>query len=243
MNPAELRKIRLSTGVKWALGLAAALVIAPVIFLVVKGLIGLALAGIVGLAIINFAPVMSMKFANWKLQAIKGEAMRNPVETLQSVWSEKEEALAEFLKRITDFATEVNGFGNKLEDFKVEFPGEAPKFEATLRSMQDLLGRRQQRYRESKEKLAEFAGEIRKADAIWRMGLAAQAMTQAAGMTEDDFMQRIKTETAYDSVQTSLNRAMAELEASLLEEAPMALTHQPSDGLVIPINQNLKVAR
>jgi hypothetical protein len=239
----DIKKLRLSTGVKWALGLAAALLIAPVIFLVVKGLVGLALAAAVGLAIINFAPVLSMNFANWKLKAVKYAASVSPVETLQNVWNEKDQALKASLATITDFAAQVAGFDDKLDGFRAEFPGESAKFEATLRAMQALLAKRKQRYQESRDKLAEFAGEIRKADAIWKMGLAAQAMTRAAGMTEDDFMQRIKTETAYDSVQESLNRAMAELDASLLEEAPLAIENQPSQGMVIPINQAVGVAR
>jgi hypothetical protein len=50
------------------------------------------------------------------------------------------------------------------------------------------------------------------------MGQAAAAMTSAAGMTEDDFLQKISTETALDSVQKSMNRAFADLEVSLLED-------------------------
>jgi len=231
----EARKEKIATAVKWGLGLLAALVVSPIIFMVVKGLVGLAVAGVVGLALINFAPVVAMKFANWKLKAIKGEAARNPVETMQNVYQEKEAALAAFLRRIEDFAAEVANFADKLDGFKSEFPADAGKFEATLASMKRLLGVRRQRYTESKAMLASFAGEIRKAEAIWKMGLAAQAMTRAAGMTEDDFMQRLKAETAIDAVQSSLNRAMAELETSLMDEAPDALEHHPSNVIEMPI--------
>lgn len=234
MDALDIRKARLSSAVKWGLGIAAAVLISPVIFLAVQGLIGLALAGIVGLAIINFAPVLGMKFANWKLKAIKAEAARNPVETMQAVYAEKAAALKSYLDRIEAFAGEVLTFSDKLDGFKAQFPGDAGKFEATLKAMQQLLQRRRERYSESKRKLAEFDGEIRKADAIWKMGLAAQAMTKAAGMTDDDFMQRIKTETAIDAVQTSLNRAMAELETSLLEETPV-LTNQSAEVIELPV--------
>ena len=91
MDALDIRKARLSSAVKWGLGIAAAVLISPVIFLAVQGLIGLALAGIVGLAIINFAPVLGMKFANWKLKAIKAdpasefERIRTASQQLQSV--------------------------------------------------------------------------------------------------------------------------------------------------------------
>lgn len=234
MNELELKKRRLSTGVKWGLGLAAALIISPVIFMIVKGLVGLAIAGVVGLAIINFAPVLSMKFANWKLKGIKAEAARNPVETMQHVYMEKESSLAAFLDGIEEFATEVNNFEDELATFKRQFPNEAPKFDKTFDAMQTLLKRRRQRYSEAKNALYQFSAEINKADAIWKMGLAAQKLTKAAGQTDDDFMQRIKTETAIDSVQSSLNRAMAELETSLLEETP-AIGYSSADVIELPV--------
>jgi hypothetical protein len=96
-----------------------------------------------------------------------------------------------------------------------------------LAAMQELLKRRRVKLAEARQELSAFAVEIRKADAIWKMGQAAASMHKAAGMTEDSFMQRIKTETAIDSVQSNLNRALAQLETSLAEELP-ALEHNPS---------------
>ena len=46
--------------------------------------IGLVIAAIVGLAIVMFTPVVAIKFANWRLQAIKAESRANPIETLQN---------------------------------------------------------------------------------------------------------------------------------------------------------------
>lgn len=232
----ETRKRRIATGVKWGLGLVAAAILGPLAYLAIKGIVGLAVALLLGAAVINFAPVVGMKFANWKLKAIKGEAMRSPIETMQNVFLEKEEALAAFLKRIEDFATEVANFTDKLDSFKAQFPGEAHKFQSTLDGMTRLLEVRRHKYAESQTRLQAFSGEIKKADAIWKMGLAAQAMTRAAGMTEDDFLQRLKTETAIDSVQSQLNRAMAELESSLLEEAPM-LADNSKAGVVLTIEK------
>jgi DNA repair exonuclease SbcCD ATPase subunit len=223
----DIRKEKLATKVKWGLALLAALIVSPVIFMIVQGLVGLAIAGVVGLAIISFAPVVAMKFANWKLRAIKAEAAANPVETMQNVYREKDGSIKAFAQRIEDFATEVGNFDDKLDGFKTEFPADAAKFEATLQAMTSLLSRRRARLTEARQELNSFASEIRKADAIWKMGLAAQSMHRAAGMTEDDFMQRIKTETAIDAVQSNLNRALAQLETSLAEEMP-AIENNPS---------------
>lgn len=226
----DLRKQKLASKVKIGLAALAALLVSPVIFLIIKGLVGLAIAAVVGLGIISFAPVVAMKFANWKLKAIKAEAAANPVETMQNVYSEKEQAVNGYAQRIEDFATEVMNFESKLAGFRTEFPAEAPRFDATHRAMLKLLELRRARLVEARGELKRFAGEIRKADAIWKMGQAAQSMTKAAGMTEDDFMQRIKTETAIESVQANLNRAFAQLESALAEETP-ALDFNPSPVL------------
>lgn len=223
----EQRKARLATGLKWGLGLLGAAIIAPLVFLAVQGLAGLIIAGVLGLAIVHGAPVVSMKFANWKIKAIKAEATRNPVETMQHVLMEKGAAVKAFAQRVEDFATEVRNFGDKLDGFRAEFPAEAPKFEATIGQMNKLLQLRRARLKEARDELARFEGEIRKADAIWKMSLAASSMHRAAGMTEDSIMQRIKTETAVDSVQSSLNRALSQLETSLSEET-LAVEHSSS---------------
>lgn len=229
----DLRKQKLATKVKWGLAALAALIVSPVIFMVVQGLVGLAIAGVVGLAIISFSPVVAMKFANWKLKAIKAEAAANPVETMQNVYNEKERAVDGFSRRIEDFATEVMNFESKLAGFRTEFPAEAPRFDATHQAMLKLLQLRRARLTEARSELRRFAGEIRKADAIWKMGQAAQSMTKAAGMTEDDFMQRIKKDTAIESVQHNLNRAFAQLESALAEEVPQ-LEHQPAHVIDVP---------
>jgi flagellar biosynthesis chaperone FliJ len=223
----EQRKVRLARWVKWGAGLAGAAIIAPIVFLAIQGLIGLIVAGVLGLVIVHGAPVLATMFANWKIKAIKAEAARNPVETMQAVLQEKDQAVKAFAQRVEDFATEVRNFGDKLDGFRTQFPVEAPKFEDNLRSMKKLLDLRRQRLREARDELGRFESEIRKVDAIWKMSLAASSMHRAAGMTEDSIMQRIKTETAIDSVQSSLNRALSQLETSLSEESA-AIEHDPS---------------
>ena len=221
----DQRKARIASLSKWGLGLVGAVLIAPFVFLAVKGIVGLAMALIVGLGIIHGAPVLGMKFANWKLKAIKFEASRNPVETMQAVLMEKQSAVSTFADRVTDFGTEVKNFATKLDGFRVQFPTEAPKFEETLSQMQKLLQIRQERLQEARSELRLFEGEIRKVDAIWKMSLAANQMHRSAGMTEDSIMQRIKTETAIDSVQASLNRSLAQLESALAQETIQIENH------------------
>lgn len=218
---APFKGSKLATSLKWGLGLTAAVVISPVIFMAVSGIVGLSLAVVVGLALVNGAPVVAMKLANWKLKGIKHEASVNPVETLQNGYREQDAALVRFARSITEFRMEVANFAGQIEVFASQFPQDAEKFRNQLATMNRLLKVREARYQAARDELIKFAGEIKRAEAIWKMGQAAQRLNKAAGFSDDDFLARIKTETALDSVQSSMNKAFAELETSLLDEAPL----------------------
>ena len=239
-NDMELRRKKIETYTKWGLGALGALVISPVIFMIVKGIIGLAIAGAVGLAVITFAPVVAMKFANWKLRAVKAEASANPIETLQNVFKEKMDALRRFSESITVFHAEVANFADKVKLFEKQYPADAGKFAEQLEKMRELLKLRQNNYKQAQGELALFESEIQRASAIWDMANAAAAMNKAAGMNEDDILEKIKTETAVDSVQKNLNRAFAELETSLIEE-PVATAEQLNSLTPAPRGQMRKV--
>lgn len=217
----EQKKQRLATGVKWGLGLAGAVVVSPFIFLAVKGAVGLAIAGAVGLGIINFAPVVSMKFANWKLKAIKHEAKTNPIETLQNVSVKKKVDLNLFAEKIRTFSGRVRSFSDKVDGLKVKFPQDAKKFDEQLAQLNALLAARKAKYKAAQEALEKFDHEIERAQAIWEVALAAKDATQAAGgNAEADALERIKAETAVGAVQDELNAQLSELETALLEEPP-----------------------
>lgn len=218
---------KMATALKWGLGLVAAAVIAPFIFLTVKGLVGLALAGAVGLAIINGAPVLSSLLANWKVKGIKAVATANPVEQLQNVLMERQRALTNFAEQITEFASRVRQFESKLAGFKRQFPGEADKFDEQAAAMNRLLANRRARYDDVRQQLIAFEMEVKKADAIWQMSQAAAELHKAAGMDGEDVYAKIKAETALESVEMSLNRSFAQLETALLEEGGSGYTSPP----------------
>lgn len=239
------KKQRIASIAKWSLAAIAALLVAPIIFLVIKGAVGLVVAAVIGLAVVNFAPAVSMKFANWKLKAIKAEANRNPIETLQNVFQARMADKAAFKTRITAFRTEVSGFADKVEVFKAQFPKDADKFARQLEGMNMLLARREAKYKQVKAELEQFEAEIQRADAIWQMSLAAQALNAAAGMENEDVYAKIKTETAIESVQYSLNKAFAEMQTELMDNPSeyMPPSLPPPDGdnsMVVDINVRQK---
>lgn len=248
MNLQELNKKRqqYATFVKWGLVLLA-IALAPFIMWAVKNLAIAAAAGAVGLAIVNFAPAVAMKFANWKLKAIKAEATKNPIETLQNVFRARTADKNAFRERITAFRSEVSGFADKVDLFKTQFPKDAERYVRQLEGMRNLLKRREQKYLQVKAELEQFELEIQRADAIWKMSLAAQAMNEAAGMESEDVYAKIKTETAIESVQQSLNLAFSEMETDLLESQPYetyveipSIQSKAADPLQLPIATRVK---
>ena len=224
MNTEQKRK-RIELAVKLVgLGIAG-FIVAPFVFIAIKGLVGLVLAALFGWAVVWFTPVVATTLANWRLKALKAEASRNPVETLQNDYIKRREKLGEFREAIKTFMAEIENFADKLSAFAKQYPQEAPKFKSNLEKMKQLLSLRQNKYKQAERQLEAYELEIQKAGAIWEMGQAAAAMNQAAGMTEEDFMAKVMVETALDSVQKNLNSALAELEVSLLEESESA--HAP----------------
>lgn len=242
----EQKRKRITTIVKIAALVVAGFVVAPYIFLAVKGVIGLAIAAGVAVVMVNVAPVLADKLANWRLAAIKREAAKNPIETLQLDFGKRQQALGKFKQAITNFGAATLNFEDKLDSFKERFPKDSAKFESQLTKMKALLTIRKKKYGEAQDALEQFANEIDRAKAIWSMGQEAAKMNSAAGMTDDDFLSKIKTETALDSVTTSMNSAFAELETSLdeskAEKEVKALT-EGSTVTVEPIVEKIKVKR
>lgn len=251
MNEADLaeKKRRITLAVKVVLLVGACAVLAPVVFLAIKGLVGLIVAGVIALVAVNLAPVFAEWVGDWRLKAIKAAAAANPIETLQLDYAQRQEALGQFRQSITNFVTAVKNFEDRLDGFKKKWPEEAPKFEEQREKMKEIVSLRRKKLHEAEASLVKYDAEIDKAKALWEMAQEAAKMNKAAGMKDDDFMAKIKVETAIDSVTSSMNSAFAELETSLdqqeAEKNAMALLeHKPSDRLVpLKSSEEVKVKK
>ena len=218
--------------IKVVLFVLLGLIAAPIAFIAIKGLIGLIAAAVIAFAAITIAPVVGDMAANWKLKALKDEAARNPVETLQRELLRRQTLLDDQKPKIERFETKILNFEGKLAGFKRQYPEEAPRFERTLSSMRQLLALRKERYQEAKGNLVQFELETQKARAIWEMGQAAKDASEG-GMTEDDFYAKLKTDTSIEAIEETMNESFARLESSLLESKeptlPMTTKRQLTD--------------
>lgn len=226
-------------------------VLAPYIFLSIKGIMGLIIACTIGFVAINMAPWFAVKVANWRLKALKYEASKNPVETLELTYQKKEEGLLAFRDNIKVFHAEVENFRAVVQEHKERYPGDT-KYDEKFNKMVQLLNLRAAKYKQAQRNLAEFAEVIERKRSEWKIVQAAAKMDKAAG-AGDDFVSKLMADTALDSVQTSLNTAFAELEVSLLDEAinvtptnestasAPAIDTAARPALVAPTNRSLEL--
>jgi hypothetical protein len=239
----DLRRQRISARVKWALGLLAALLISPVIFLVVKGLVGLAIAGIVGLAIINFAPLVAMKFANWKLKGMKAEARENPIETRQNIAMQARQRIRDAETALTTFSTEVRNFTDQVKELSQSQPEDAADFEQQLANLKRLLQLKQEGLVAARAGADAFEKATERAARKWKVAQAAIRMQKLAGAAVDDALTRILAEESLDSVQTAMNQALSELDTAIAMSSAPALP-APTPGVIdinaVEIRERLK---
>lgn len=226
MNDLDAKKQRIETIAK-IVGIAVTgFFVAPFIFLTIKGILGLAIAAGMSFVIVNFLPYFAMKVANWRLQAIKAEAMKNPIETLQNEYAAKQGALQVFKANIMTFAAQVLSFETQVNKYVREGLEDAAIYKEQLGKMKELLALRKKRYEVAVSLLAEFEATIQRTDRKWQMAIAAAKMNEAAGQIEGDAFSKICIETALEGVQTQLNQSLAELETALLDDKVKAEQHR-----------------
>ena len=217
----QAKRDRIALIAKIGLGALGALIISPIIFLVVKGIVGLIVAGVLGLALVNFAPVVAMKFANWKVKAIVGEARQNPIETLTNLLIVKRQAFQEFRTQVTNAATAEKDFAEKVRQFKIQYPARAPEFEGQLQSMHVLVEQKKVALQNAQIAIHQGEDKLKEMQAYWDMSQAAQRANAAANMDTGDLYEKLKADTACDAVFESMNKAFAQVDiASALETAP-----------------------
>jgi hypothetical protein len=227
MNNIEQKRTTYDKWFKIGLVALGALIISPIIFLVVKGIVGLVIAGVIGLIVVNFAPVVSMKLANWKVRGIVAEAKENPIETMINLLNEKKVAYRTFKTSVETAVTASKTFEQKCKDFAQKYPARADEFVVQVAAMKQLVEKKKIALQQAQAMLIDGDNKLEEMQAYWSMSQAAQEANKAAGMSTGDQFEKLKSDTACDSVFESMNRAFAELEVAAALDAP-ALENNPS---------------
>lgn len=213
MNEFEARKKKI---VRIGLGLALLVVfgvLAPFFFLALKGAVAAAATLVVGGLTIGLAPLVSQKFANWRLKMIKAEARANPIETLQiaymnrmNAWRAKEEA-------INVYAAAVTQYINKAKQFVQKYPHKMPEYKEKAEGMQKLLHLRRAKLRAAAEVLDRERDLIEEKKHEYQMALEL-ARVNAAGkdIDENAVLEEMKIGEAMNEIDRASAIAFAELD-------------------------------
>lgn len=214
----------------WGLGLGAAIVIAPFVFLMIGGIVGVAAALGVTYAALKFAPVFGMMTSNLALKAIRWEARRNPVETKMQIYKEDKEQTDAFEKECSEFNDQVEAYRNQIAGFVKKYPAEAPTFLEELRGYEELRGARYEALRDMRANLVLQSEDIERSTAIWDMTKASDRMGKLAGrLSQKDATRQIMESEANKAIEDGRARARAAMihirntQAGLKSSAPAAI--------------------
>ena len=192
------------------LGLA---VFGPVIWLAVGGALGLICLGVIWTATWMLRPWVMTVAANMRLKLIKAEAAKNPVETLQAEHLRQSEILEERKKGVEAMAGAIKTLDQAIDSLERDFPDspELPQMREDQAELTKLLDNRRADWKDAYISLGEFAKEIQRVSKLWDVSLAAAKARQQSGLTETEWLSKLKTQTSIDAIRTNLNTQLAAL--------------------------------
>lgn len=224
----EQRAARWGTAAKIAAYGILGFFISPFVLSAIQGLLGLiALVAIYGIVWVML-PAIGDAGKNLRLKLIKAEAARNPIETLEAEHLRRTHVLQERKVKIENLAAKTNGFGTKLAGFKRDYPEEAPVYQEIYDKMVLLLKRSREQWVIAEQQLEAFEGEIEKAKAKWAMALAASDLRQDAGRVEAEFLAKLKVNYSFETIETGMNLAFAQLDTLLMEGDKVEINVTPA---------------
>lgn len=245
-----------SKWIKLGVGIGVVTLLGPILWFAVSAMLGAAalglataLVGAICLAIVNFTPVVAMKLENAKINAIKAEATKNPIPTLQASLIEDKKARDEDDRAITDFDSEISNIEDKFDTLTRDLtPKDVDKFRSDIEEMKTELFAQQKDLAEVDRIIGLKEVAIKRASAIWQLSMViGGANAKFSQRNADAAIKQIKEETAIDSV----NKAMATSRAQLRQRvrnrqeapSPLGITSQPTNVIEMEVTQQQKVAR
>ncbi len=226
------RAKRWGTFVKYAGLLLLGFIVAPYVFTAIAGLIGLAVAGALIGGYWIAMPKVETWAANMRLKLVKAEAAKNPIETLENDFHERTQKLNDNKNRLAMLIAKTEGFGSQLEQFKKLAPSRAAKFEEVYAKMHQLCNLTGSELKKAKDALKDREGQIEIAKAEWGMALSAKDLTKDAGQIEQDFLAKLKTDTAFCAVTDGMNNAFAQVDILLLEGESTTINVTPAQPML-----------
>lgn len=213
-----------SNKLKWLIGLGGALLLAPIAWALAYAILGaaalaasLAVAAIVGAVILYGTPVVLMKLQNAKINAIIAEATKNPIPTLWQEWEKDGKEIDALDNAVSEYCAEIENCKDKIKKLAGKLTEEdIQRFSGDIQLMEADLEQQEKDLQTLRDEHADFKTSISRAEAIYDVSMAmdkANAKNRLA--FHEEMMTRIKKETAYDAVMSSMNTSKARLRARI----------------------------
>jgi hypothetical protein len=233
----ELKRKRIETLAKIGALVVTCLVLGPFYLTLLHGLgalFALFIAFGIGFVAINFMPWFAAMVANWRLKALKYEASVNPIETLENQEADKMKALAARREEIKELLVVVQDLWGQIQEHDAQYPGKPSQNLERYNKLRALVANRGEKFKQAKQSLAEFHDFIEEKRSDWRI---AQTFAKAQKLANagEDFQTNLMKDTASIAIQDGLNRVFAELDASALDEQPVA--QAPTQVTTLPASK------
>jgi phage shock protein A len=171
--------------------------------------------------------------ATFFLKLIKMDAAQNPIETMQDLWRSRGEQIAAAETQLRKFSGNVEDYTVQVVALKKKYPQEASRFEQHLAAMVELRRRRYEALSGAKTELGKYYEGIQRADAIWNMTKASNALSDAAGqLSSKDAVAQIRSDEAIKAVELSMAQSFADLNHMLQLEVQEPAGFIPTESAV-----------
>lgn len=204
---------------KYAALLGVGFLVAPYIWVAIGGVIGLiAAAGVFGLTWMT-KDWLYMKAGNMRLALIKHEAATNPVETLQAEHLRNSQMLQDRKVGLEAMSGAIRTLDQAIDSLEKDFPDspELPQMRDDQKELMALEDSRKKDWQDAYIMHGEFAKEIKRVGKLWEVSLAAAKARQQSGLSQDEWLSKLKTQTSIDSIRTHLNTQLSALSTERMQ--------------------------
>lgn len=194
---------------QWAIGLVAAIVVAPYLLLVLKSVFGLLAAAATGTLLINRSRVWSEKLAHWRLRSLREEMQAHYLDALEEALMRRRQAWDEACSAVADLkATLAQQHACMRSPAALDASDSQPPALALEAQLDEALARAEQ-------DLALLEKQVENARASWQMAQAQRAVAKALGRTRGHEFDTFKTNTALQAAEAAAYRSSAHLAMAL----------------------------
>lgn len=216
------------------LAIIAGFVLGPIIGMILKGLLGLIAAIVIFVGFCAAAGPLGQRVANWRLAAMKKEAIVHASEQLQNEFLRREKALGKMRESLELLIGQANTMMSKGRENMKAYPEDADMYTKEINSIGELLTLRKAKYHEAVNAVAAFEKAVKRAIGKLDFAKLVQDTKDAAGVIADP-LQEILASTSLAAAENAMNTAFSELEITLINEAPQQLLTAAPAASRIPL--------